>query len=55
MATPEISLAVGSVHVTIKPEVPSSTTFGIVAGQFMMVGGVVSSVKSPKENMKNGC
>ena len=43
-AIPERSVAVGSVHVTVAPELPSSTLWTVFDGQVWIVGGVVSTV-----------
>ena len=41
--TPVLSVAVGSVHVTLNDEVPKGMVFVMELGQAMTTGGVVSA------------
>lgn len=52
--TPDASKAVGSVHDTSRPGVPSSTTELMFAGQFWIIGGVVSSDGRRNDRDENG-
>lgn len=52
--TPDASKAVGSVHDTSRPGVPSSTIELMFAGQFWIIGGVVSSDGRRNDRDENG-
>ncbi len=45
VSCPDISVAVGSSHVIVAPVIPSSVVVSISCGQFLIAGGVVSTVK----------
>ena len=45
IATPDTSVAVGSIHEITRPGTPNSTTLSIRSGQSIIVGGIVSTVE----------
>ena len=47
--SPELSIAVGSVHVTIPKDVPRGTVVMVVCGQLLITGGVESTSLTTKQ------